>query len=113
MICGADTYYISQPFPYIGKADWIEERLNDHILMKLISLFFNTGLNVTTESFFYKPFYYQEAQKTQNNRRNKIGQKDELYTSRLLFTGSENIIMRLYKVKEIKNVYLLSSMHSA
>ena len=65
MICDVDTYYVLQ----------------------LMNSYFDTGLNVTTDNF-YKPFYSQEAQKTQNNygwhcapskrdsRRNKIRQKN-------------------------------------
>ena len=42
----------------------------------------------------------------------KLDKKDELYTSRFLFSASENITMCSYKAKKAKNVYLLSSMHN-
>ena len=42
----------------------------------------------------------------------KLDKKDELYTSRFLFSVSENFIMCSYKAKKTKNVYLLSPMHN-
>ena len=42
----------------------------------------------------------------------KLDKKDELYTSRCLFSASENIMMCSYKAKKAKNVYLLSFMHN-
>ena len=63
-ICDADTCYVLQAFPYTGQTDRIEEGLGDHVVMKLMNPYFDTGLNVTTNNFLRKPFYYQEAQKT-------------------------------------------------
>ena len=45
MICDAGTYVL-KAFPYKGR---IDEGLNDHVVMKLMISYFNTGLNVTTD----------------------------------------------------------------
>ena len=41
-----------------------------------------------------------------------LNRRDELYTSRFLFSSSQYIMMFLYKMTKANNVYLLSSMHS-
>ena len=41
----------SSTFPYTGKTDGIEEGLGDHVMMKLMNSYFDTGLNVITEIF--------------------------------------------------------------
>ena len=51
MICDVDTYNVLQAFPYTGKAGGIEEGLGDHVMMKLMNSYFDTGLNVITEIF--------------------------------------------------------------
>ena len=51
LICDVDTYYVLQAFPYTGKIDRIEESLGDHVVMKLMKTYFDTGLNVITDNF--------------------------------------------------------------
>ena len=61
------THTVFQALLDTRKTDRIEQGLGSQVLMKLISPHFNTQLNVRTDILFYKPFYCQEAQKTQNN----------------------------------------------
>ena len=125
MICDVDTYYVLQAFPYTGKTDRIEEGLGDHVVMKLMNPYFETGLNVTTDNFFTNLSTAKKLKKhkitmvgtVRQNRKEipeeiKFDKKDELYSSRFLFSASENIMMCSYKAKKAKNVYLLSSMHN-
>ena len=49
MICDAGTYVL-KAFPYTGKKGRIDEGLDDHVVMKLMISYFNTGLNVTTDN---------------------------------------------------------------
>ena len=52
LICDVDTYHVFQAFPYTGKTNRIQEGLGDHDVMKLMKLYFDTGLNVTTDNSF-------------------------------------------------------------
>ena len=93
--------------------------------MKLINRYFDIGLNVTTDNFFANLSIAKKLKKhkitmvgtVHQNRKEipeelKHDKKDELQTSRFLFSASENIMMCSYKAKKAKSVYLLSSMHN-
>ena len=51
MICDVDTYNVLQALPYTEETDGNEEGLGDHVMTKLMNLYFDTGLNMTTDVF--------------------------------------------------------------
>ena len=52
MVCDAETYYVLQLFPYTGKTDFIEEGFREYVFIKLVTPYFNIGLNTITDKFF-------------------------------------------------------------
>lgn len=51
IFCDVYTNYVFRAFLNTGKTNQIEEGLDNHVVMKLMSPYFDTGPNVRTEKF--------------------------------------------------------------
>ena len=125
MLCDATTYYVLQAFPYVGKEDR-EGGLGEHVVLSLMEAYKNCGLNVTTDNLFTSLALARKLLERnttiigtiRSHRREipsdvQLGKNTPLYTSKFVFTHSqENIMLLSYKAKKNKVVYLLSSLHN-
>ena len=112
--------------PHVGKEDRPQVDVAEHVVMSLIMLYHKTGKNVTTDNHFTslktaKNILQHNITMVGTLRENKKEiptelhvdtRQQPLYTSRFLFTQENNIILLYYKVKQKKQAFLLSSMHT-
>ena len=112
--------------PYVGKEDRPQIGVAEHVVMSLMEPYHNTGQNVTTDNYFTllktaKNLLQHNITMVGTMRKNKREiplelhadtKQQPLYTSRFLFT-TDGIKILYYKAKKKKDVFLLSSIHTA
>ena len=112
--------------PYVGKEDRRQIGVAEHVVMSLIEPYYNTGQNFTTDNYFtslkkVKNLLQHCITMVGTLRKNKREitlqlhadtKQQPLYTSQFLFT-TDGIMIHCYKAKKKKDVFLLSSMHTA
>lgn len=123
LICDTKTSYVLRAEPYTGSDEQRELPLGEHVVMKLMQPYFQTGLNVTTDNFFTSLRVAQSLlQKditivgTLRSNRREIPvemqmTKERLYSSKFAFSVDDDIMLTSYKAKRNKTVFLLSSAH--
>ncbi|XP_073494170.1 uncharacterized protein [Phyllobates terribilis] len=116
--------YLANGFPYLGKDDTrrAEDRLADHVVMKLLDPFLKKGRNVTTDNYFTSVKLAKQLKSkgttivgTLNKIRREVpkeikSMKEELYNTKV-FRNEDNFTLTVYQGKPNKNVVILSSVH--
>ncbi|XP_073529686.1 uncharacterized protein [Phyllobates terribilis] len=116
--------YLANGFPYLGKDDTrrAEDRLADHVVMKLLDPFLKKGRNVTTDNYFTSVKLAKQLKskgttivRTLNKIRREVpkeikSMKEELYNTKV-FRNEDNFTLTVYQGKPNKNVVILSSVH--
>ena len=119
-----ESKYVINMFPYLGKEDKRPdgERLGDHVVKRLVDPYLNKGRNVTCDNYFtsLKLAEFLKSKKTTlvgtvNRARREVPvcvkqAKEKLYSTKAF--AKEGITLTVYQGKSMKNVVLLSSMHS-
>ncbi|XP_073525350.1 uncharacterized protein [Phyllobates terribilis] len=116
--------YLANGFPYLGKDDTrrAEDRLADHVVMKLLDPFLKKVRNVTTDNYFTSVKLAKQLKSkgttivgTLNKIRREVpkeikSMKEELYNTKV-FRNEDNFTLTVYQGKPNKNVVILSSVH--
>ncbi|XP_073510786.1 uncharacterized protein [Phyllobates terribilis] len=116
--------YLANGFPYLGKDDTrrAEDRLADHVVMKLLDPFLKKGCNVTTDNYFTSVKLAKQLKSkgttivgTLNKIRREVpkeikSMKEELYNTKV-FRNEDNFTLTVYQGKPNTNVVILSSVH--
>ncbi|XP_073511475.1 uncharacterized protein [Phyllobates terribilis] len=116
--------YLANGFPYLGKDDThrAEDRLADHVVMKLLDPFLKKGRNVTTNNYFTSVKLAKQLKSkgttivgTLNKIRREVpkeikSMKEELYNTKV-FRNEDNFTLTVYQGKPNKKVVILSSVH--
>ncbi len=126
LICDAQTNYVLNAIPYVGKDEQRpdDRGLSDHVTLSLAKPYFGSGMNITTDNFFtnLKVAKELEANKltmvgTVRANRREIpselktwGHSASLYSSDFYFTDTAMLVG--YKAKKNKTVFLLTTLHS-
>ena len=124
LVVDKDSKYVANGFPYIGKDELrsTNERVSDHVVMKLAEPYLKKGRNITTDNYFtsVKLANLLKSKNTSllgtlNKNRREVpceikNLRDEQYATRLY--KSEDILLTVYQGKPKKNVLLLSTLHT-
>ncbi|XP_073505226.1 uncharacterized protein [Phyllobates terribilis] len=108
--------YLANGFPYLGKDDTrrAEDRLADHVVMKLLDPFLKKGRNVTTDNYFTSVKLAKQLKSkgttivgTLNKIRREVpkeikSMKEELYNTKV-FRNEDNFTLTVYQGKPNKN----------
>ncbi|XP_073532535.1 uncharacterized protein [Phyllobates terribilis] len=107
--------YLANGFPYLGKDDTrrAEDRLADHVVMKLLDPFLKKGRNVTTDNYFTSVKLAKQLKSkgttivgTLNKIRREVpkeikSMKEELYNTKV-FRNEDNFTLTVYQGKPKK-----------
>ena len=124
VLVDVETGYVVHIFPYLGKDDdrQTNQRLADHVVIKLVEPYLGKGRNITCDNFFTSMTHLRELKKkrtsivgTMNRARREVPlavktSREPLYTTHVLKTEGDSTLT-VYQGKDRKNVLLLSSMH--
>ena len=123
LICDCKTSFVLRAEPYTGSDEKRQLPLGEHVVMKLMEPYFQTGINVTTDNFFTtlrvaRNLLQRDITMVGTLRPNRreipaeMHMKNErLYTSKFAFSEDDNVMLTSYKAKQNKTVFLLSSAH--
>ena len=117
------SHYLVNGFPYLGKDAHRpqNERLADHVVLKLTDPFLGKGRNITCDNFFTSTNLAKTLSSkkttivgTVNRIRREIPKsiktkKQALYSS--TFLKSDNMLLTVYQGKPSKSVLVLSTVH--
>ena len=118
-----DSKYLLNGFPYLGKDPNrpTNERLADHVVMKLMEPYLGKGRNVTTDNFFTSMALAEQLKSkhtsivgTMNRARREIPvdlktRNDTLYSTTVY--KHDDTTLTVYQAKPSKKVMILSTMH--
>ena len=120
-----DSKYVANDFPYVGKDESrsTDERVSDHVVMKLAETYLKKGRNITTDNHFtlVKLAKLLKSKNTSllgtlNKMRREVpselkSMRDEQFTTKL-YKSDDDILLSVYQGKRKKNVLLLSTLHA-
>ena len=112
-------------FPYVGKDESrsTDERVSDHVVMKLAEPYLKKGRNITTDNYFTS---VKLAKLLKSKNTSLLGtlykmrrdipselknMRDEQFTTKL-YKSDDDILLIVYQGKRKKNVLLLSTLHA-
>ena len=118
-----DSKYVVNGFPYVGKAECrsTDERVSDHVVMKLAEPYLKKGRNITTDNYFtsVKLAKLLKSKNTSllgtlNKMRRKVpselkNMRDQQFATKL-YKSDDDVLLSVYQGKRKKNVLLLSTL---
>ena len=113
LLCDVKTSYVVRAIPYVGKEDWPQIGVAEHVVMSLMEPYHDTGQNVTTDNYFTslktaKNLLQHNITMVGTLRKNKRDiplelladtKQQPLYKSRFLFS-TDGIMILYYKAKK-------------
>ena len=126
LLCDVKPSYVLRAIPYVGKEDRPQIGVAEYVVMSLMEPYHNTEQNVTIDDYFTmlktaKNLLQHNITMVGTLRKNKREISIELhadtkhqplYTLRFFFT-TDGIMILYHKAKKKKDVFLLSSLHTA
>ena len=120
-----DSKYVANGIPYVGKDESrsTDERVSDHVVMKLADPYLKKGRNITTDNYFtsVKLAKLLKSKNTSllgtlNKMRREVpselkNMRDEQFATKL-YKPDDDILLTVYQGKRKKNVFLLSTLQS-
>ena len=120
-----DSKYMANGFPYVGKDESrsTDERVSDHVVMKLAEPYLKKRRNITTDNHFTSVKLAKLLMSkntsllgTLNKLRREVpselkNMRDEQFATKL-YKSDDDILLTVYQGKRKKNVLLLSTLHA-